>query len=68
MEVGEAHAFGGQVVENGRLDGAAIAADVAVAEVVDKQSDDVRVFVLGKTGTNQKQEAKKCKDGFQFIF
>jgi hypothetical protein len=26
------------------------------------------VFVLGKTGTNQKQEAKKCKDGFQFIF
>lgn len=54
MEVGEAHAFSGQVVENGRLYRAAIAAEVAVAKVVDKQSDDVRVFVLGKTGTNQK--------------
>ena len=68
MEVGEAHAFSGQVVENGRLDGAAIATEVAVAEVVDEQSDDIRAFILGKTGTNQKQEAKKCKDGFQFIF
>jgi len=36
MEIGEAHAFGGQVVENGRLDRPPVTADVAVPEVVDE--------------------------------
>ena len=36
MEVGEAHALGGQVVENGRLDRPPVTADVAVPEVVDE--------------------------------
>ena len=31
MKVGETHAFGGQLVENRSLDGAAIAANVAIA-------------------------------------
>ena len=64
MEIGEAHAPGGQLVENGSLDGAAVTAKVPVPQVVNKQSDDVRTFVLGKTGTNKKQEAKKGEDEF----
>ena len=36
MEVGEAHAPRGQLVENGRLDGAPVTANVAVPQVVDK--------------------------------
>ena len=36
MEVGEAHAFGGQLVEDRGLHGAAVTADVAVPQVVDK--------------------------------
>ena len=34
MEVGEAHAFGGQLVEDRGLHGAAVASDVAIAQVV----------------------------------
>ena len=64
VEIGEAHSPGGQLVENGSLDGAAVTAKVPVPQVVDKQSDDVRTFVLGKTGTNKKQEAKKGEDEF----
>ncbi len=57
MEIGEAHAPGGQLVEDRGLDWTPVTAEVTVAQVVDKQSDDVRVFVLGKTGTSQQQEA-----------
>ena len=67
MEVGEAHALGGQLVEDRGLDWTAVTANVSVAEVVDKQSDDVRVFVLGKTGTNKKQEAKKGEEGLHLL-
>ncbi len=56
MEIGEAHTLGSQLIENGRLDWPPVTANVAVPQVVDKQSDDVRAFVLGKTGTNKKQE------------
>ena len=42
VEVSEAHAFGSQRVENGCLDGTSVTANVAVAEVVDKEGDDVR--------------------------
>ena len=55
MEVGEAHATGGQLVEDGSLGGTAVAADVAVTQIVDKESDDVGLFVFGKDGANQKQ-------------
>ena len=64
MEIGEAHAPGGQLVEHRGLDGATVTAKVPVAEVVDEQSEDVWVFVLGKTGANKKQEAKKGEDEF----
>ena len=42
VEIGEAHAFGSQFVEDGSLDGTAVASDVAVAQVVGKEGDDVR--------------------------
>ena len=67
MEVGETHATGGQFVEDRGLDGTAVAADVAVAEIVDEKGDDVGLFVFGKTGANQKQEKCKCEDGFHVI-
>jgi hypothetical protein len=57
MEVGEAHALGGQLVEDRGLDWTPVTAEVTVAKVVDKQSDDVRVFVFSKTRANQKQGA-----------
>ena len=57
MEVSEAHATGGQLVEDGGLDGTVVAADVAVAQVVGQEGDDVRPFVLGKAGANQQQGA-----------
>ena len=64
VEIGEAHAPGGQLVENGSFNRPLVTAEVTVPQVVDKQSDDVRTFVLGKTGTNKKQEAKKGEDEF----
>ena len=67
MEIGEAHALGGQLVEDRGLDWTPVTAEVTVAQVVDEQSDDVRVFVLGKTGTNKKQEAKKGEDGLHVV-
>ncbi len=42
MEVGEAHAFGGQLVEDRSLHGAAVASDVAVAQIVNEEGDDIR--------------------------
>ena len=36
MKIGEAHAPGGQLVENGSLDGAAVTAEVTVAKIVDE--------------------------------
>jgi len=57
MEIGESHALGGQLVEYRGLDWTPVTAEVTVAQVVDEQSDDVRVFALGKTGTSQQQEA-----------
>ena len=39
VKIGEAHAPGGQLVENGSLDGAAVTAEVTVPQIVDKQSD-----------------------------
>jgi hypothetical protein len=55
VKVGEAHATGGQLVEDRGLDGTTVAANVAVAEIVDEEGDDVGLFVLGKAGANQKQ-------------
>ena len=57
VEIGEAHATGGQLVENGGLDGTAVAAEVAVSEVIDEEGDDIRRFVFGKTRTSQQQGA-----------
>ncbi len=54
VKVGEAHATGGQLVEDGRLDRTVVAADVAVAKIVDVERDDIRRLVSGKTGANQK--------------
>ena len=42
MEIGEAHATGGQAIEDGSLHRATVAAEVAVAEVVDEEGDDIR--------------------------
>ena len=53
VKVGEAHTTSSQLVEDRRLDGAAITADVAVAKIVDVERDDIRRFVFGKTGTYQ---------------
>jgi hypothetical protein len=54
VEISEAHATGGQLVEDRGLHGPPVTTEVTIAKVVDEQSDDVRVFVLGKTGANQK--------------
>jgi len=67
MEVGEAHTPGGQLVEDRRLDRAAIATEVPVAQVVNEQGDDVRTFVLGKSRTKQKEGAKDGKFEFHLI-
>tara|TARA_B100001057_G_C22800766_1_gene931402 strand:+ start:35 stop:238 length:204 start_codon:yes stop_codon:yes gene_type:complete len=64
VKIGESHPPGGQLVKNRRLDGAPVTAKVTVPQVVDEQSDDVGTFLLGKTGTNKKQEAKKGEDEF----
>ena len=64
VKVGETHASSGQFVENGSLDRPSVTAEVTVPQIVDEQSDDIRAFVLGKTGTNKKQEAKKGEDEF----
>lgn len=53
VEVGEAHAAGGQLVEDWGLNGTAVATDVSVTEIVDEERDDIRSSVIGKTGTNQ---------------
>ena len=41
VEVGEAHARSSQLVENRCLDGTVVAADVAVAKIVDVERDDI---------------------------
>ena len=61
VEVGEAHATGCQLVEDRSLDRTAITAEVAVAEVVDKEGDDVGLFVRGKSRANQQDGAQKCE-------
>ena len=50
MEVGEAHAFDGQLVEYRGLHWAAVASDVAVAQVVNEEGDDVRETRSRSTG------------------
>ena len=42
MEIGEAHALGCQLIEDGSFDGTTVTAEVTVAEVVDEQGDEVR--------------------------
>ena len=64
MEVGEAHTPGGQLVEDGRLDGTPVTTEVPVAQVVNEQGDDVRTFVLGKSRTKQKEEQRMGKLSF----
>ena len=67
MEVGEAYATGGQLVEDGRLDGTPVTTEVPVAQVVNEQSDDIRTFVLGKSRTKQKEGGKDGKVEFHLI-
>ena len=55
MKVGEANALGSQLVENRCIDWTPVTANVAVAEIVDEQGDDVGLLVFSKNGTNQKQ-------------
>ena len=64
VKIGETHAPGGQLVEDRGLDAPPVTAKIAIPEIVDEQGDDVGTFVLGKTGTNKKQEAKKGEDEF----
>jgi hypothetical protein len=52
VKVGEAHALGGQLVEDRGLHRTAVAADIAVTEVVDEEGDDVGLFVLAETGAS----------------
>ena len=54
MKVGETHATGSQLVEDGGLDGTAVAADVAVAQIVSQQHDDVRAFSGGVAGGSRR--------------
>ncbi len=56
VEVGEAHATSSQLVDNRGLDGTVVAADVAVAKIVDVERDDIRRLVFGETGANQNQD------------
>jgi|TARA_Y100001947_G_scaffold138413_2_gene128011 hypothetical protein len=42
VKVGETHATSGQLVEDGRLHRTAVAADVAVTQIVSQKKDDVR--------------------------
>ena len=53
VKVCETHATSSQLVENRGLDGTVVAADVAVTQIVDIECDDIRQFVIGKSGTSQ---------------
>ena len=62
VKVGETHAPSGQFVENGSLNRPPVTAEVTIPEIVDKEGDDIRMFVLGKTRDNQQKRAQICKD------
>ncbi len=55
VEVGEPYAFGSQPIEYRCLDGTPVTANVAVAEIVNEESDDIWWFAIGKNGTNRKK-------------
>jgi hypothetical protein len=57
VKIGEAHATGGKLVENGSLDRPPVTAEVTIPEIVDKEGDDIRMFVLGKTRAKEEQGA-----------
>ena len=65
MGIGEAHAFSGEAVEVGRLDPAALfskALDVAVAEVVSEDEDDVGQPVRRDWGRKRHCEREEHAD------
>ena len=64
MEIGEAHAPSRQLVENGRLNRPPVTAEVTKPKIVDKEGDDIRMFVLGKTRDDQQKRAQNCKGIF----
>ena len=64
VKVGETYAPIGQLVENGSLDRPPVTAEVTIPEIVDKEGDDIRMFVLGKTRNDQQKRAQICKDIF----
>ena len=61
MEVGETHATSSQLVENRCLDGTVVAADVAVAKIVDVERDDIGTL-LSRYLSNQSRSHEKLKD------
>ena len=64
VKVGETHATSGQPVEYGSLNRPPVTAEVTIPEIVDKEGDDIRMFVLGKTRDDQQKIVQNCKDGF----
>ena len=64
VKVGETHATSGQPIEYGSLNRPPVTAEVTIPEIVDKEGDDIRMFVLGKTRDDQQKRAQNCKDGF----
>ena len=64
MEVGEAHALGGQLVEDRGLDWTTVTTNIAITKIVDEEGDDVWCSLLCQSGKGQRQETQKCKDVF----
>ena len=61
VEIGEAHALGGKLVEDGGFNRTTVTADVAVAEVVNEEGDDVGFLVLSESVDNKYKGAKVCQ-------
>ena len=58
VEVGETHAPSSQLVENWCLDGTVVAADVAVAKIVDVERDDIGTLLSSDLSNQSRSDEK----------
>jgi hypothetical protein len=59
VEVGETHSTGSQLVKNRCLDGTVVAADVAVAKIVDVERDDIGTLLSSDFRRRRRPEGKQ---------
>jgi len=64
VEIGETHALRSETVECGRLDRAAVAADVLPAQVIGQEHNDIRSFGCRQAGArHQEQRQRNAPEG-----